>query len=114
MTEDVGVAALLDQLGVIDAQAEELEGWKAWRIPLSSLLVLISMSMMGLTYRDPLGLVLYLSLVAGLTVGFVLRRRLLRSLARRREQIIAKHEQVLRLAELHHDVVRDGIPSEKD
>lgn len=95
---DVRATALLVELNVVDARIAGLEGWRIWRMEASSVLVVLTMWMMGLSYKDPVGLLISGPLIIGPLLGFVIRRRLLRSALRLREQVLARHEEVLTLA----------------
>jgi len=96
--EDVRATALLDELNAVDARIAGLEGWKIWRIEVSSVLIVLTMWMMGLSYKDPVGLLISGPLILGPLLGFVIRRHLLKSALREREQVLARHEEVLTLA----------------
>lgn len=106
--EDIRATVLLDQLNAVDARAAGLKRWRAGRVPLSAVLTAIAMGMIGLSYRDPLGLLIYGLLLLTPLIDVIMRRRMSRSLLRERELVVAQYEDLLRLAAKYEDMSRDG------
>lgn len=106
--EDVRATALLDQLNAVDDRAERLGAWRAWRIPLTSVVMFMTMSIAGLGYQDPVGLLIYTSILVGPLADIIMRRRLRRSLVHEREQIVSQHGALVTLAAQRRDSSKDS------
>lgn len=74
---------------------------------MSSMLLMLAMSAMGLSYKEPVGLLLWTSLIIVPLLGFLMRRRLLQSAVREREQVLTRHEEVLAVAAEYSSTRRD-------
>lgn len=105
---DVRAVALLDQLNAVDARYGDPDTWRVWAIPVSSVLVLISMAMLGVSFRDPMGLLIYALMAAGPLSSLVIRHRARRAMRREREELLAKHERALLMAAEYREKAGEG------